>query len=243
MLIIAESDSIPEYKEAFRSRIKHWNSVPGSVVMTDDSGNIAYQLLTPSPKRKNWYPYVGMNVIDGSTSYHDWEGIIETKEVPFAMNPKKGYFISANNRIVPEHSKYDIGAESISTTRGLRLRELIEEGLKSGEKLTVEDMLKWQEDLTDKVARDSIPHIIKITERVLDNAFEYKMTNVYHKVDIRTMLDYLRDFKGYMGVDCIDATVYQYWNYFFYSSLFRQFTTDSPIEKQQLEKDPKTGKI
>lgn len=69
------------------------------------------------------------------------------------------------------------------------------------------------------------------------------MTNVHHKVDIGAMLDYLRDFKGYMGVESIDATVYQYWNYFFYSSLFRQFTTDSPTEKQLLERDPKTKKI
>lgn len=117
--------------------------MPASVVMTDDSGNIAYQLLVPTPKRKNWYPYVGMNIIDGSTSYHDWEGTVETTELPFAVNPKKGYFVSANNRVVPEHSKSDIGAESISTTRGLRLRELIEEGLKREEKLTVQDMRDW----------------------------------------------------------------------------------------------------
>jgi len=84
-----------------------------------------------------------MNIIDGSTSFHDWEGTVGTEELPFAVNPKKGYFVSANNRIVPENSKTDIGAESISTTRALRLRELIEEGLKSGKKLTVEDMREW----------------------------------------------------------------------------------------------------
>ena len=50
-------------------------------------------------------------------------------DLPFAMNPKKGYFLSANNRIIPDHSKHDIGAEAISTTRGLRIRELIEEGI------------------------------------------------------------------------------------------------------------------
>jgi len=178
--MVAEADSIPEYKEAFQRQIKQWNSVPASTVMTDDSGNIAYQLLSPTPKRKNWYPYVGMNILDGSTSYHDWEGVVSTKDLPFAVNPKKGYYVSANNRIVPEHSKSDIGAECISTTRGLRLRELIEEGINSGKKLTVDDMRDWQEDLTDMVARDSVPHIIKITERVLANAYEYKMTNTYH---------------------------------------------------------------
>lgn len=115
--------------------------MPASIVMADDSGNIGYALLSPSPIRKNWYPYLGMNIIDGSTSKHDWEGITDLKNLPLVINPEKGYFISANNRIVPENSKYDFGAESISTTRGLRIREMIEEGIKDGKKFTAEDFI------------------------------------------------------------------------------------------------------
>ena len=78
-----------------------------------------------------------MNIIDGSTTKHEWVGRLQVKDLPFAMNPKKGYFLSANNRIVPDHSKFDVGAESISNTRGLRIRELLEEGIKGGKKFEV----------------------------------------------------------------------------------------------------------
>lgn len=81
--------------------------------------------MSPSPKRKNWYPYVGHNIIDGSTSKHDWDGTVDLKDLPMAINPDKGYFIAANNRIVPEKSKYDFGADSFATTRSLRIDEMI----------------------------------------------------------------------------------------------------------------------
>lgn len=64
--------------------------------MADTSGNIGYSLLSAAPKRKNDYPYLGTTILDGTTSKHDWEGLVDLKYLPFSINPKKGYYVTAN---------------------------------------------------------------------------------------------------------------------------------------------------
>lgn len=142
MRIKAKAKDLFEYRTEFQSTIKKWNSVPGHQILSDSSGNIGAMVASPSPIRRNWYPHIGMNVIDGSTTKHDWEGITDIKNLPFVINPEKGYVVAANNRIVPDNSKFDFGAESISTSRGLRIRELIEKGIQEGKKFEVNDMLE-----------------------------------------------------------------------------------------------------
>lgn len=50
----------------------------------------------------------------------------------------------------------------------------------------------------------------------------------------------MRNFKGYMGPNEIDATIWQYWNYFFYKSLFAEFTTEGPTEQMRQENNSQT---
>lgn len=44
--------------------------------------------------------------------------------------------MTANNRIMPDASKFDIGATMGNTGRSMRLKELIESGIKEGKKFT-----------------------------------------------------------------------------------------------------------
>lgn len=116
---------------------------PLNYLLADRSGNIGYALLSTSPIRGNEYPYLGCRVLDGSISKHDWEDITDITALPFVLNPKKGYFVTANNRVVPENSKFDIGATMTSTSRANRLIELIEDGIKQGKKFNHKDMISW----------------------------------------------------------------------------------------------------
>jgi len=63
--------------------------------------------------------------LDGTISTYDWQDIIDVDLLPFMLNPSKGYFVTANNRVIPENSKYDIGATAPSSGRAQRLKELI----------------------------------------------------------------------------------------------------------------------
>lgn len=91
-------------------------------------------LLSSSPERKNEFPYLGCRILDGTTTEHDWEGLTNMKNLPYGLNPKKGFYVTANNRIVPENSKFDLGAAMVSTSRANRITELIDEGIKNGKK-------------------------------------------------------------------------------------------------------------
>lgn len=150
-------------------KIGKWISVPQNVVMADTSGNIGYMLLSTSPIRKNEYPYLGCRVLDGTTTDHDWEGVVDINHLPLVLNPAKGYYMTANHRIVPENSKFDMGASMISTGRSLRIQEVLEKGIKEGKKFDAQDMINLQQDMTDVIARDLQPHIIKITEKALSS--------------------------------------------------------------------------
>ena len=77
--------------------------------------------------------------------------------------------MTANHRIVPENSKFDMGASMISTGRSLRIQEVLEKGIKEGKKFDAQDMINLQQDMTDVIARDLQPHIIKITEKALSS--------------------------------------------------------------------------
>lgn len=73
---MSKSKDLPTFIEKIRG-LKVYLSVPQNVVMADTSGNIGYMLLSSSPIRKNEYPYLGCRVLDGTTSEHDWEGIVD----------------------------------------------------------------------------------------------------------------------------------------------------------------------
>ena len=61
--------------------------------------------------------------MDGSVSSNDWKDISDLKNLPFVLNPKKGYFVAANQRIVPGNDQ--IGSNVGSTARAIRIEELI----------------------------------------------------------------------------------------------------------------------
>ena len=74
-------DSILESKTFLQlgskiAKLKTWGSLPVNVVVADSS-NIGYMLLSASPIRRDSYPFIGQQVLDGSTSKHDWIGIQE----------------------------------------------------------------------------------------------------------------------------------------------------------------------
>lgn len=98
-----------------------------NLVFASREGDIGYQLFSPQPVRKNFYPHIGGMVQDGTISDHDWiKGeCVEMKDMPGVINPKKGYVVTANNRQMPENSKSGIGISLTSTSRAIRINELI----------------------------------------------------------------------------------------------------------------------
>ena len=83
-------------------------------------------------------------------------------ELPFVINPKKGYFVTANNRVFPETAKYDLGASMTATARSKRIDEMMRDAIKSGKKMTATDMIAMQQDVMDIHARRTAPKIYDV---------------------------------------------------------------------------------
>lgn len=97
-------------------------------------------MLVAYPNRKDQTPYIGNRVLDGSTTNYDWNGLIPVKELPYTINPEKGYIVTANNRQMSDHSNNDVAATSWSTPRAERISEMIDQWKKDNHKITFEDM-------------------------------------------------------------------------------------------------------
>jgi penicillin amidase len=115
-------------------------------------------------KKSNDMPYLGTALLDGTSVKNDCQGLVSTADLPFAMNPSKGYFVTANNRVMPERAPLDIGATSVITARAIRINEMIAEGISKGQKFGMNEMSQIQEDLTDVFARDLTPRILKVVK-------------------------------------------------------------------------------
>jgi penicillin amidase len=161
---LIKSKNLYELKERIVNH-KEWRSAPLNLVFADREGNIGYFLASTPPKRGNDYPYLGCRVLDGTIKQHDWlEDPVPIEDLPLILNPEKGWFMTANNRVVPENSRLHAGATTVSTARANRLIELIEAKTKSNKKFSAQDMVDMQQDVTDVFCRDTLVKIIEITE-------------------------------------------------------------------------------
>ena len=100
--------------------------------------------------------------MDGTTSKHDWIGYVKTKDLPRIANPKKGYIVNANNRVVPDNSVSDVGASSTSTARAQRITEMIRRQLEIGVAFRMDEIKKIMNDKVDIHARGVISDILKL---------------------------------------------------------------------------------
>ncbi len=132
---LAEVDSIAQ----FRRVVTSVGALDASWMYADAGGTIGYQLGTPVPIRGNSASPDAP--LEGWNSAHQWQGYREHEEVPWAEDPDRGWLGSCNNQ--PGQTG-DI-AGNYAVDRILRLEEL----LRSQERFSVEDMYRFQMDLTD----------------------------------------------------------------------------------------------
>jgi penicillin amidase len=75
------------------------------------------------PIRRN--PATGNYIKDGTTSDHDWVGVVSAENRMHLADPPKGYIIHANNRVAGEGYYGGYLNYTIFTARADRIDELI----------------------------------------------------------------------------------------------------------------------
>ena len=96
---------------------------PGqNFVYADVDGNIGYACAGVFPVRADGD---GTAPVPGWTGEHEWTGVIAPDDLPWSLNPERGFLVTANNRIHDEDYPHLIGHDFHTAHRARRITELL----------------------------------------------------------------------------------------------------------------------
>ena len=124
-----------------------------------DSGDIAYFPLGVFPVRKH-NVVQGVYTKLGDRVENQWQGLITSADMPYVVNPDKGYLVSCNNFVASARMKYGVSHAFSLNHRKVRISELIEDLIDAGKQINVKDLQTIQNDILDVQMRHSIPDMV-----------------------------------------------------------------------------------
>jgi len=145
----------------FRAAMTRWGAPTENQVYADTDGNIGWVAGGLAPVRPNWD---GLLPVPGDGRY-EWQGFLPGSALPSVLNPKEGYFASANEMNLPPdypNRERKLGFEWPDGSRAQRIAEL----LAANPKASVEDMQRMQNDLVSLPARRLVALLKGLTSAV-----------------------------------------------------------------------------
>ena len=106
----------------FREAARPWLCPTFNLVFADVEGNIGFQSVGRVPQRK--LPERGYR--PGWDPQHQWTGLLDYDDMPGLINPKRGYVVTANNRLAPPDFPHPLFGCWASGHRARRIRQRIE---------------------------------------------------------------------------------------------------------------------
>jgi len=192
-LRVARTRSIAEFRRAFEA----WPLMSLNLVFADDSGAIGWQLVGETPVRRTGYGIVPAPARPGDgTLTGDWaDAPVLYEDMPGAADPPQGYFVSANNRPIPEPEGSETGAPflGVDWADGLRAARIGQQ-LSGSNKWDVAETARLQMDLFAVQWEEVREALLAI--RPLDSAS-------------RDAIKLLADWDGLMSPDSAAATVFE----------------------------------
>jgi penicillin G amidase len=143
--------------EEFRAACNYSN-IPGeNMVWADVKGNIGWQAVGIAPIRPN---SSGLVPVPGDGRY-DWAGYLPIIQKPHSYNPPEGYIGTANNNLTAENYPHRnaIGWSWADPYRFARIGEV----LGSGQRVSMMDMMRLQNDYTSLAARSLVPMLASLS--------------------------------------------------------------------------------
>ena len=209
--LMHDAANVYEFKDA----INIFESVYLNLVFADVDGNIGY-LGSGLHKIRNrndkeFFP------LDGSDSQNDWLGYVPKNESIFVINPKKGFIVTANNRISSDNLKHNYAGSNKPTARSLRITNLIESFIRNNQKIGVEDIKRMQFDQIDEYARIMNPNLIKIVKdnlKIIPKEEDQK--------ELKHLISSLENWDCEMAGESKQALIYNVWVSILSSKLLRK---------------------
>jgi penicillin amidase len=158
LLSMDRARSVAEFREAMRP----WHVPTFNVVIADTAGHIAVQCAGRIPLRKT--PQRGYRA--GSEPDEQWIGLVPFEAMPHAVDPTRGWLISANNRLAADDYPYPLFGTWVSGYRAARIRQMIEAGTTAESEssmpagFTADDFRRMQHDVLSLRAVDCLPPLL-----------------------------------------------------------------------------------
>jgi len=97
-------------------------SPASNLIWADRHGSIGYKLIGRLPLRKGGCPDLPKPGWEGE---FEWEGTVPYDELPEVVDPKSGFLVTANNRIVGDDYPHHITSDWLDGFRARRIEELL----------------------------------------------------------------------------------------------------------------------
>ena len=144
---IAQAKNWTEFSEASKTF-----GAPGqNLTYADTEGNIGWRPGSKIPIRSGAETLLPF---DGTTSTHDWRGYVPFEEMPFLLNPEKGYISNGNNKTVDDTYPYYISKYWADPSRAQQIEKRIDAIINDKRKIEVVDMMDIQNDITSPFAKE-----------------------------------------------------------------------------------------
>lgn len=142
-----------EFREASREF-----AVPAqNLLYADVDGNIGYQMPGKIPIRVAGHD--GMLPVPGWNAEYEWQGFIPFEELPYTLNPSRGYIVTANNAVVGQDYPYLITNQWSLGFRASRIVSLLEN---AQEPISLSTLKKMQGDNYDPLAAIFVPLLLEL---------------------------------------------------------------------------------
>ncbi|MGA2213358.1 MAG: penicillin acylase family protein [Bryobacteraceae bacterium] len=142
----------------FQHAMLHWGAPTENLVYADVKGNIGWVPGGLAPIRPNWD---GLMPVPGDGRY-EWAGFWPGDKLPSSYNPASGYVTTSNEMDLPPGYPYQRRKLSFEWTNGSR-HARIDEVLKSLPKVSIEDSMRLQNDVTSIPARRLVALLAPLT--------------------------------------------------------------------------------
>ncbi|RYZ13402.1 MAG: penicillin acylase family protein [Alphaproteobacteria bacterium] len=177
----------------FKDASHNWGAPPLNLVYADTKGNVGWAASGLTPVRKNWD---GLMPVPGDGRY-EWQGFFAKDMLPSVLNPKEGFFASANEYNLPSGypaEERKVAFEWADPTRSVRIKEV----LAANPKVSLLDSMKLQTDTVSAQAR-------RFVKLLKDTPGGASTINVDHAIKLLTSWD------GNETVDSPAAAIYEVW--------------------------------
>lgn len=190
---------------AFRDVLKSFG-IPGqNMLYADHLGNIGQVMTARVPDRG---PTPPADMI-GSPADHEaaWNRVLNTRDLPFSLNPSRGFLVSANNR--PANTKTPVGYFFSPDDRANRMTRIVE---KSG-KVEVARIQQLQMDIH---AESSVTLRDLLLKKMADTGLAART-----KGKRRDVLDRMADWDGQYDAASRGALAFELFRHAFTAELYR----------------------